>query len=298
MIDHKAPRPSEMDVLFKVFSAMTHRQDLHELMNEILRVLEADFGMFRTTLTLRSPDPYEFVIEASRGLAEGEKRLGRYKIGEGITGEVARTKRPILTPDISKHPRFLNRTRARRGSTLAFICVPIIHCNRAIGALSADRPAADGSSLERDMNFPVLLSNIIAEAVARFREQVEERESLVAENKRLRSELDERYKPANIIGNSFAIMRVVYEQILQVADTSATVLIRGETGTGKELVARAIHSASPGRSGPFVAVNRAAIPEHLVESELFGHEKGAFTGAYKQKAGKFEIASWGHHPFE
>jgi len=286
------PRSSEFDVLLKISSAMAQQQDLHALMNEILRVLESDLGMIRTTLTLRRPDSDEFVIEASRGLSKEEQQRGIYRLGEGITGEVARTKRPLLIPDIRKDPRFLDRTGTRRGAAFAFLCVPIIHHNRAIGTLSADRPSDDGSSIERDLNFLVVLSNIIAEAVARFREQIEEKEAMQAENRRLRLELDERYKPANMVGNSSA-MRMVYEKILQVAEANATVLIRGETGTGKELVARAIHCASARRSGPFVALNCAAIPEHLVESELFGHEKGAFTGAHKQRTGRFETASGG-----
>jgi Nif-specific regulatory protein len=121
---------------------------------------------------------------------------------------------------------------------------------------------------------------------------MEERRSLMEENRRLRLQLDDRYRPGNIIGNSNN-MRRVYEQIAQVADSSATVLIRGESGTGKELVARAIHSSSARKDGPWVAVNCAALPENLIESELFGHEKGSFTGAAQQRKGRFELANGG-----
>ena len=119
-----------------------------------------------------------------------------------------------------------------------------------------------------------------------------EKEALRAENKRLRDELENKYRINNIIGNSNK-MREVYQMISQVSRSNATVLIRGESGTGKELVAKAIHYGSLRSDGPFVDVNCAAIPDGLQESELFGHEKGAFTGATQSHAGKFEQADNG-----
>jgi len=136
------------------------------------------------------------------------------------------------------------------------------------------------------------VADLLAEMVLRMRQEVEERESLMAENRHLREQLDNRYRPSNIVGNCSNI-RQVYDQIAQVADSPATVLIRGESGTGKELVARAIHFSSSRRANAFISVNCAALPENLVESELFGHEKGAFTGALQQRQGRFELANGG-----
>jgi Nif-specific regulatory protein len=151
---------------------------------------------------------------------------------------------------------------------------------------------ADPDRLNRDLDFLTLVADLLAEGVARIREEIEERQSLVAENRRLLQELGDRYRPGNIVGNCSS-MRMVYEQVAQVADSTATVLIRGESGTGKELVARAIHFSSPRRGNAFVCVNCAALPENLIESELFGHEKGAFTGAVQQRKGRFELANGG-----
>jgi Nif-specific regulatory protein len=175
---------------------------------------------------------------------------------------------------------------------VAFLCVPIIHQNQVIGTMSIDCPAQEQSVLEANLSFLMIIANILAEAVASISSQVEERESLLAENRKLRQELGEQYRPGNLIGNC-AAMRAVYNQIAQVANSQATVLIRGESGTGKELVARAVHYGSDRRNGPFVAVNCAALPENLIESELFGHEMGAFTGAVQRRKGRFELANGG-----
>ncbi len=123
-------------------------------------------------------------------------------------------------------------------------------------------------------------------------EKLVERQRLIEENLSLHQKLEERYRFENIIAKSSRMQQVI-EAIKVVATSNATVLITGETGTGKELVARAIHSQSQRRDKPFIAVSCAALPETLLESELFGHEKGAFTGAYAQKKGKFEVANHG-----
>jgi len=137
-----------------------------------------------------------------------------------------------------------------------------------------------------------IVANITAEGVAVLRTEIEENDHLKAENMRLKNQLEIQYRPDNIIGNCKA-MHLVYNMINQVAKSQATVLIRGESGTGKELVARAIHYASPRRYKPFISVNCAALPENLIESELFGHEKGAFTGANALRIGRFELANEG-----
>jgi Nif-specific regulatory protein len=282
----------ELEVLYRISQAMAHRRDLSAMLQEVFDIMETEMGMSFGTLTLRRPDTDIFEIQASRGLTPEERKRGLYRLGEGITGSVAKTGKPELVSDISKDARFLNRTRSRKGARAAFICVPIVHHGLVIGTISIDRPATQTGTLAKDLDFLMLVANILAEAVASTREQIGEQESLKAENERLRRQLGDRYQPSNLVGNSKE-MRAVYEQIAQVADSLATVLIRGESGTGKELVARAIHFGSPRRNNPFISVNCAALPENLIESELFGHERGAFTGAAQQRKGRFELANGG-----
>ncbi|HKL21201.1 MAG TPA: sigma 54-interacting transcriptional regulator [Tichowtungia sp.] len=283
----------EMEILYQISQvAMTRPHTVSELMVEVLDIIETEMGVSRATLTLRKPDTDIFVIEASRGLNPQEEQRGEYKEGDGVTGRVAKTGESALIPDISKDPRFLNRTQSRTDKQTAFICVPIMHQKNVIGTMSIDLSGTGEAELQGYQRFLELVANILAEAVAGIREAIEERTSLISENERLRRQLGDRYRMHNIIGNCSS-MRAVYEQIVQVADSTATVLIRGESGTGKELVARAIHYGGERRNNAFVSVNCAALPENLIESELFGHEKGAFTGATQQRKGRFETANGG-----
>ncbi|MFC1498082.1 sigma 54-interacting transcriptional regulator [Verrucomicrobiota bacterium] len=282
----------ELEIIYKISQAMAHKHDIPALLNEILDIMETEMGLSRGTLALRRQDSDIFVIEASRGLSAEERKRGQYKLGEGITGRVAKSGKTYLVPDITKDPNFLDRTKSRKDEKIAFLCAPIIHQRRIIGTISIDRPTADEKKLKRDLKFLNLVADILAEAVASIREQREERESLSAENRSLRQQLGDQYHPSNLIGNCSS-MRHVYEQIAQVADSTATVLIRGESGTGKELVAHAIHYSSTRKNNAFICINCAALPDNLIESELFGHEKGAFTGAIQQRKGRFELANGG-----
>lgn len=281
----------ELDVIYHVsHSVLKSKKDVSSLLKDVLNVLQQDMGLERGTLTLKRDDL--LIIEASKGLSDKEKKRGLYRIGEGITGKVGATGVPIMIPDISKEPMFLDRTKTKRSNKTAFICVPIKDSDEIIGTLSIDCPSASVEKLSNTLRLMEIVANILADGVASMRNEIEEREGLKAENIRLKNELVSSFRPANIIGNCNR-MRVVYDMISQVADSMATVLIRGESGTGKELVAKAIHYTSSRKNRPFIAVNCAALPVNLIESELFGHEKGAFTGASIQRKGRFEIAKEG-----
>jgi Nif-specific regulatory protein len=283
----------QIDILYKISQAILHQHNVSTLLEDVLAILDTEMGMPRGILTLRKPETDILVIEASKGLTEKEKKRGQYGFGEGIIGRVAQTQKSEFIQDISTDPDFLNKTRARGDAEpMAFLCVPVIHLREVIGTISIDRETSDTETLENDLNFLKLVADLLAGAVANIREQVEEHESLVTENKLLRQQLGEMYQPSNIVGKCRA-MQQVYMQIAQVADSPATVLIRGESGTGKELVAHAIHYSSDRKNNPFVEVNCAALPENLIESELFGHEKGSFTGAMQQRKGRFELANGG-----
>ena len=269
---------------------------LEEKMRKVLEILHEKMGMARGTLALLSSEGERLSIEIAHGLDDDAIKRGRYCIGEGITGKVVEAGEPIAVPNIGEEPLFLNRTRARgrdlKRSKIAFLCAPIKIDQQTIGALSVDRLFEGDVSLDEDLKFLTTISSIIAQTVATYRIQEQEQEKLQSENIELKRELAKKFHPGNIIGESKR-MNDVYAAIEMVSRTRSTVLLRGETGTGKELVAHAIHYASLRSKGPFVKISCAALPETLLESELFGYEKGAFTGATTSKPGRFEMADGG-----
>jgi Nif-specific regulatory protein len=285
----------ELSLLFEISQILDSSLDLRTVVEPVLEVVTRSLDMMFATLTLLNRQTGEISIEAAYGLSPSQKRRGRYKLGEGITGTVIQTGKPAIVPKISEEPLFLDRTRARKtmqGGDLSFICVPITLGREVVGALSADRLASEEVSLQENARILSIVASLIAQAVRLRRSAQEERERLMEENLRLQEELKDRFRPSNIIGNSKA-MQEVYQLISQVSGSDTTVLLRGESGTGKELVAHAIHYASRRAAKPFIKVNCAALPESVIESELFGHEKGAFTGAVASRKGRFELAHGG-----
>ena len=280
-----------IEVLKKISHLVAKRSSVQEMISQILDTLHTEMGLLRGTVALREGDM--LVIEASQGLSKREAERGTYRIGEGITGMVALEGKSRVIADVSKEKGFLNRTGARSGETnVAFICVPIIYMDDVIGTISIDRKTDENTDLDADLRLLEIIANIMADAVYAAYAEVEEREKLISENKRLHLELENKLRPTEIVGNC-ANMKNVYSMIFKVASSNATVLIRGESGTGKELVARAIQKNSLRKDKPFVSINCAALPEGLIESELFGHEKGSFTGAVNRKAGLVEVADTG-----
>ena len=285
---------SELSLLFEISQTIERTMDISGELGAVLASIANHTGMLRGTLTLLNRETGEISIETAHGLSEKQLERGRYRPGEGVTGMVVQTGRPMVIPKISEEPLFLNRTRARNlaKGDISFICVPIKIGSEVIGTFSVDRLFDESVSLDEDVRLLSIIASMIAQAVRLRREAQEERQHLLEENLRLSEELRERFRPANIVGNSSA-MQTVFNLIAQVAKSDATVLIRGESGVGKELVAHATHYNSLRANKPFIRVNCAALPESVIESELFGHEKGAFTGALTQRKGRFELAQGG-----
>ncbi len=285
----------EVTLLYEITKALNEHLDLKTSLYKVLDILSSSMNMVRGTITILNPVRNEITIEVAHGLNPSAMQKVKYKLGEGITGRVIETGKAVTIPKISEEPLFLDRTGVRkkkRGQDLSFICVPVKRGNQVIGALSVDKPFRKTYFLKDGQKLLSVIATMIASHVIKLETIRMEKERLREENRRLQSVLKDKYSISNIIGNSNK-MREVFQMISQVSKSNATVLIRGESGTGKELVANSIHYNSHRSKSSFIKVNCAALPATLIESELFGHEKGSFTGAIKQKIGKFELAHKG-----
>jgi Nif-specific regulatory protein len=286
--------PRQLSDLLELSQTLGATLNLRSALSRVLAILEESHGTLSGVIALREGDSGELVVEAASGAGSAAQKA-HYRLGEGIVGRVVQSGRPIVVPQVSREPLFLDRSGVFRRSgreELSYVCVPIRVEHRTTGALGVALPFQKDRSYEQEGKFFGVVGSMIGQAV-RVHHLVEaERKRLLDENTKLRRELSERYDIRNLVGSSRA-MQSVYEQVAQVAASNTTVLIRGESGTGKELVAHAIHYSSPRAKKPFVKVSCAALPESLVESELFGYEPGAFTDARAQKKGRFELAHGG-----
>ncbi|HVZ21335.1 MAG TPA: sigma 54-interacting transcriptional regulator [Vicinamibacterales bacterium] len=279
-----------LSTLLEISQALSGTLNLKAGMQRVLGTLIRQHSVVRGMVLLLRDG--ELHVEAAEGF-EDRARTIRVKLGDGITGKVVESGRPIVVPRLSKEPSFLNLAPRRTDKQeLSYICVPILLNRQAVGALAVDLRFQPERDYESSQKFFGVVSSMIGQALNVQRMVEEERRRLLDENTHLRQELRERYDFSNIIGTS-GPTRQMYEQVAQVAQTNTTVLIRGESGTGKELIAHAIHYNSLRAKKPFVKVSCAALPETLIESELFGYEKGAFTGANARKKGRFEMAEGG-----
>ena len=287
----------QLNALLEIGQTLAETRDLKTALARALETLGNQPDVTRGVVMLRERETGELRVAASFGVEEDEARRVTYRLGEGITGRVAQTGKPVVVPQVSREPMFLDRLGARRAARQereesSFVCVPVLLSRQPLGVLGVNfryRPERD---FERTTKFLAVVASMVAQAVKVEHLVESDKQRLLDENIHLKQELRERYDFSHIIGNSGAL-RQVYEQITQVARTNTTVLLRGESGTGKELIAHAIHYNSLRASKPFVKVSCAALPETLIESELFGYERGAFTGAQARKKGRFELADGG-----
>lgn len=285
----------ELLAMYQISKVLNSSLDIAKTFRETLNVLNTTMGWRRNMIVLKDEDGLLRGF-CSIGLSQQEQQRGEYAVGEGIVGRAFATGMPITVPDIAREPVFLNRTGAvdpAHGDPIAYVAVPIRAGGRALGVLTMDRAAPpESTSFNDDVRLLTMAASLLGQTLLLHRSVSTEHERLNDESRRLQKALRPVYQLDTVIGVSQP-MQEVFAQVHQVAPARTTVLLRGESGTGKEVIARAIHNLSPRHAAPFIRVNCAALTESLLESELFGHEKGSFTGAVGQRKGRFEMAHGG-----
>lgn len=269
--------------------------EINLLMSNVFNLIVTYYNIERGMISIYHKEEDETFVDIHHGYSEEEVNKGIYKPGEGIIGTVVKTGNPYIVMDILNEPKFLNRTGANRNTTsnkISFICVPIKLNSSVIGTISVDIINNYGRDLADEYHALTTVSIMVAQAVKGRIETIAREKMLKEENELLRKKISMTSIQGKLIGKS-SEMKDVYEKIIMVSGSDVTVLITGESGTGKELITDSIHRNSKRASGPFVKVNVAALPKSLIEAELFGYEKGAFTGADKMKKGRFELAHGG-----
>ena len=289
---HIRDEASELRLLFEVCHALDDSSDQDCTLQTVLSLIARHTGMQCAMLLLCNPNGgirseagFGALADKSHAAYPSSAETLRMVLDTPMPAAIAAGGNEGFTLD-----RFALHNRAKED--IAFIAVPVLLGGQPVGVLTVDRLFADSVALAEDVRLLRVLASLIAQAL-RLRLEFEERHSAVMEeNRRLQMLLAKQFRPTGMVGSS-AVMREVFNALIQVAGSNATVLLRGESGTGKELVAAAIHAHSLRAGKPFIRLNCAALPEGLVESELFGHERGAFTGATGTRKGRFEMADGG-----
>ena len=280
----------ELNLLLNISYALESSLELREVIRPVLLKMEEAVGLKCGTISLLNREHNSVSISETVGLPRHVSPADYLKLFHPVIAEVTRTGQAMVVPDVAAEPALKDQVGLPQG--VAFICVPVKFGAEVLGCLSVERARHSDISLAADRRLLSLVANVIAQSLHWHRLAEEKVNALQRENERLQEQLRTSLRPPNMIGNSTA-MRSVYLHIEQVANSTTTVLIRGESGVGKELVARALHEQSARQGKAFVKFNCAALPESIIESELFGHEKGAFTGAVAMRKGRFEIADGG-----
>jgi Nif-specific regulatory protein len=280
------PASPAIEHLREISSWVSSVQSPDQTLELIVAAATRMMGARASSLLLVDPHSRRLYFKVATGEKGTDVKRFQVEMGEGIAGHVAATGEPLLIPDVTRDPRWQPRISASIGfNTRSIACAPLTVDGEIIGVLEIiDK--ADGEVLRaEDMPLLAVFAEVAAVAIANARRIDRDRKSICD----LQTELDLRYA---IVGESRAIRQAIADA-QKVANAKASTLIVGESGTGKELLARLIHRAGPRRDAPMVVLNCAALPEALLEDELFGHEKGAFTGAVARKIGKFELADGG-----
>ncbi len=287
----------DLSALYEVTKNLASCLELEDCLKNTVQILAAAKGMKNSTVTIVNPDTGKREAEASWETTEKDIKDDRHNSAEDIISRVISSGEPIIVPHVTEEPLFSDKAELPDNNNTikhSFLCVPVRTETQTIGALGIDKVYEDGigEHANADLQFLSILSGIIARTAVRIQKVNNEREKLYNENLKLKRELSEKNGIDGIIGNS-SRMQDVYDMIYRVVNSDATVLLRGEAGTGKNLVARILHYNGKRKGQPFVTVNCSAIPENLLENEIFGNEKGLFVDAAGKGRGKLEQAEGG-----
>ncbi|HET7867264.1 MAG TPA: nif-specific transcriptional activator NifA [Burkholderiaceae bacterium] len=289
----------ELSTVYEISRILCASLDIERTFHAALNVLCAQMELPRAMVVMVDAEEHLLRVHSAAGLSRQQQERGRWQSGEGVVGHVYATGIPAVVPSVAQASEFIDRTgafSAQPGHVLAMVAVPLKTDKHVVGVLAAQRQVRDGARLSDDQRILTMVASLLAQAAQLHEAVRDEHERLQRETTRLQKALQRpsrgRFTLDNVIGES-AGMQQVFVEVHQAAPSRATVLLRGESGTGKEAIARAVHFLSPRKDAPFIKVNCAALTESLLESELFGHEKGAFTGAVGERKGRFELAHGG-----
>ncbi|KXB31554.1 nif-specific transcriptional activator NifA [Dechloromonas denitrificans] len=277
--------------LYAVSRVLSRSLAFNETLRDVLRVLHDEAGLSRGLIGVVDAETGKLAIHTIYNPDGPNSDDAQYGPGEGVIGLILEKPRTIKLPRVADEPRFLNRTQLY-DPELPFIAVPIKVGGNLQGVLAVQPEGPEDGLLEERAQFVEMVANLIGQSLRLSLEVAQEKSTLLEERDLLRRTVRHQFGFDSMVGRS-AVMRRVFDQARLVAKWNTTVLIRGETGTGKELIANAIHYNSPRARNAMVRLNCAALPENLLESELFGHERGAFTGAVESRKGRFEQAHGG-----
>ncbi|CAA7620927.1 Nif-specific regulatory protein [Candidatus Terasakiella magnetica] len=288
--------------IYEISKILGGTLDMEKSLHDVLNILSAYLNMRHGAVVLKDATG-ACALAAVTGMSLPLARSGELKYPFAAAEKVIASGVPLVVPDVKDDPLLAGlegQSESLEDESLSFLCVPIKTTDKAFGALSVERAWNGGARhvFEHDLRFLTMVATLIGQTVSLHQKVVDDRETLMTDTARLQKQMDD-IRPTlairgleDVVGNSEAMARV-FAQVQQAAPTKASILLRGESGTGKELVARAIHILSARTQKPFIKVNCAALSESVLESELFGHEKGAFTGAVADRKGRFELAHGG-----
>ncbi len=282
----------EIELLYEIAVALASTTDIEETIEQGMRLLKRHGYLDRCALFILNDDKTALELFSSIDLSPQQRMMAVYKLGEGATGLAAQSAEPVVIENIHNNINYLNKMGSINTTSVSYIAVPLLQDDGVIGVISANIGANAPLNFDDIVRMLTIVGSLFAGTLATQRRFAKEKEELTELKTYYRDELLSDHKFENIIGKSTK-MQQVFSMLETVAPSDATILVRGETGTGKELIATAVHNLSKRKNGPFIKLNCAAISETLLESELFGHEKGAFTDAKETRKGRFELADGG-----